>query len=198
VPRGDFNIKVDTKAVSAALKKFPAAYARESGIALEEIADGTIANIRRRQIWAKETVGVLKKGLWRGEPSATRGNREIDMGWSGEGAAFGPGHEWGTFPSSWVVKPVNTRVSMMDSGRRIGQPIKALRFVIGGRVIFRKGPITIHPPKELKPHWAPAIKAFPVEKTMGRALSRAISRVGLSESEASTVGVAKVGVVSRK
>ncbi len=178
--RGTFNIKVDTKPVVDALQnKLPAAYARESGVALEQIADGTIASIRRRRIWPRETKGVLKKGLWRGEPRHRQGGTAIDMGWSGEGAAFGPGHEWGTFPSSWVVKPVNTRVSMMHSGRRIGQPIKALRFVIGGRVIFRRGPITIHPPRELKPHWAPAIEAYPVQAVLGRALDRSIKRAGL-------------------
>ena len=195
---GSFNISVDTKGVRTALQKFPVAYARESGIALEEIADGIIANIKRRKIWPNEKKGVLKEGLWRGEPSKTRSDREIDMGWSGRGAAFGPGHEWGTFPSSWQVKPVNTRVSMIHSGRRIGQPIKALRFVIGGKVIFRRGPLTIHPPRELKPHWAPAVKAYPVDARMSRALSIAINRVGLSESEASKVSVGGVSVVSRQ
>ncbi len=61
-----FSIKADTKAVEDALTKLPAAYARESVRSLEEVADGIIATIRRRKIWAKETVGVLKKGLWRG------------------------------------------------------------------------------------------------------------------------------------
>ncbi len=179
--KGTFNIKADIKPVVDALtNKLPAAYARESGVALEEIADGTIASIRRRRIWPRETKGILKKGLWRSEPQHRQSGTEIDMGWSGEGAAFGPGHE-GTepFPSSWVVKPVNLRTSTKHTSKRMGQPIKALRFVIGGRVVYSKGPITIHPPRELKPHWQPAIDAYPVQAVMGRALDRSVRRAGL-------------------
>ena len=178
--RGTFNIKVDSKSVQDALgNKLPAAYARESGVALEQIADGTIASIRRRQIWPNERRGILKKGLWRSEPRPGQSGTEIDMGWSGQGAAFGPGHEWNSFPSSWVVRPVNLRTSTKQTSKRLGQPIKALRFVVGGRVVYNRGPITIHPPKDLKPHWAPAIEAYPVQAVLGRALDTATKRAGL-------------------
>lgn len=174
-----FNVKVDTKGIEDALaNKLPAAYARESTAALEQVADGIIATIRSRKIWAKETVGVLKKGLWRGSVRPRQSGSEIDMGWSGEGAAFGPGHEWGFRKASWKVAPVNTRTSTKHSSKRIGQPIKALRFVVGGMVVYSKG-VTVRAPRELKPHWAPALKKFPVEKVMGQALDRAVKRAGL-------------------
>ena len=178
--KGSFTIKADTKGVVNALEnKLPLAIARETGVALEQIADGTIASIRRRRIWPNERVGVLKQGLWRGEPRHSGQGLAIDMGWSGRGAAFGPGHEWGTFPSSWVVKPVNVRTSTKHTSKRLGQPIKALRFVVGGRVVYNRGPITIHPPRELKPHWAPAIEAYPVQAVIGRAIDRGTRRAGL-------------------
>jgi len=180
VASGSFNIKADTRDVVDSLSnKLPAAYARESIPALEEIADGTVANIRRRKIWAKERRGILKKGLWRGNPKPRQSGAEIDMGWSGQGAAFGPGHEWNTFPASWTVKPVGIRTSTKNASTRLGQPIKMLRFMVGGRVVYSKGPLTIHPPRELKPHWAPALESYPVQARLGRALDTAIQRAGL-------------------
>jgi hypothetical protein len=77
------------------------------------------------------------------------------------------------------VRPVNLRTSTKHTSKRLGQPIKALRFVVGGRVVYNKGPITIHPPRELKPHFQPALDAFPVAMVMGRALDDAKRRAGL-------------------
>jgi hypothetical protein len=187
-----FNVKVDSKGVSKALKRFPVAYAREMIPALQEIADGIIANIRRRQIWPNETKGILKQGLWKGDVRPSRTSPEIDMGWSGVGAAFGPGHEWGFKKSSWMVKPVGIRQSMMDSGRRIGQPIKALRFVVGGRVCFSRGHMVSKPRSE-KPHFAPAYDAYPVQERLGEAIDLAAKRVGLSEGELSKISVGSIG-----
>jgi hypothetical protein len=177
--RPGFNVKVDTKRVVDALSnKLPAAYARESGPALEEIADGIIASIRRRRIWPNEKRGILKKGLWRDEPQFRRSGAEIDMGWSGPGAAFGPPHEWGFKKSKWKIAPVNLRTSTKHSSERIGKPIKALRFVMGGRVLYSRGH-EVSKPREEKPHFAPAAEAYPVEARMGRALDTAVRRAGL-------------------
>ncbi len=174
-----FFIKADTRAVEDALSnKLPAAYARESERGLEQVADGIIATIRRRRIWAKETVGVLKKGLWRGKVRFRKSGNEIDTGWSGEGAAFGPGHEFGFRKPSWKVAPVNTRASTKHSDKRIGQPIKALRFMVGGMVVYSKGH-TVTAPKDLKPHFGPAADKFPIDVVMSRALDRAVKRAGL-------------------
>jgi hypothetical protein len=179
VARGPFNIKADTRGVVDALSnKLPAAYARESGIALEQIADGTIASIKRRRIWPNEKKGVLKEGLWRSEPRFRKSGNEIDMGWSGQGAAFGPGHEWGFKKSKWKIAPVNLRTSTKQTSERIGQPIKALRFVMGGRVLYSRGH-EVSKPRDEKPHWAPAIEAYPVQARMGEALDHAIKRARL-------------------
>jgi hypothetical protein len=164
VARGPFNIKADTRGVVDALSnKLPAAYARESGIALEQIADGTIASIKR---------------LWRSEPRFSQSGTAIDMGWSGQGAAFGPGHEWGFKKSKWRVAPVNLRTSTKQTSERIGQPIKALRFVMGGRVLYSRGH-EVSKPRDEKPHWAPAIEAYPVQARMGEALDHAVKRARL-------------------
>jgi hypothetical protein len=167
--------------------------------ALEEIGDGIVANIRRRQIWSKGGGETLKKGLWSGPVQPSRTTPEIDMGWSGEGAAFGPGHEWGFKKSSWMVKPKNVRTSTTwasagrsggkyQVGGNIGQPIKALRFVMGGKVFYSKGH-RVRAPRVLKKHWQPAYDAYPVGKRMELALDRAADRVGLSESQKSRVSV---------
>ncbi len=173
-----FRVTVDAKRTKIALRQFAAVYARETGPALEEIADGIIASIRRRQIWPNEKKGVLKEGLWRDEPIVTRSGSSINLGWSGRGAAFGPGHEWGFKKSKWMVKPVNTRASTKSSGKRIGQPIKALRFVMGGRVMYSRGH-EVSAPRQLKPHFKPALEAYPVSRRMGRVLRDATRRVGL-------------------
>ncbi len=174
-----FTIKADGKAVRSALQKFPVAYARESRKSLEEIAHGILANIKRRNIWGGSKDGkTLKKGLWAGDVRSSKGGAEIDTGWSGEGAAFGPGHEHGFTKDRWMVKPKNTRQDMMVSGRRIGQPIKALRFMVNGMVVYSKGHV-VSAPRNLKPHWAPALKKFPVDKVMTAALDRAVKRAGL-------------------
>lgn len=178
MPRGTFNIKADARGVKDALSnKFPAAYVRESGIALEEIADGIIASIRARRIWPKETKGILKKGLWRSEPKYRKSGAEIDMGWSGEGAAFGPGHEFGFKKKKWSIAPVNIRKSTKHTDKRIGLPIKALRFVMGGRVLYSRGHEVSAP--EEKPHFEPAAKAYPIDARMGQALEAATRRAGL-------------------
>lgn len=174
-----FNVKIDAKGVTDALEhRLAAAYARESGPALEEIADGIIAAIRKRRIWNRETRGVLKKGLWRGKPRYRGSGTEIDMGWSGEGAAFGPGHEWGFKKAKWKIRPVGVRTSTQHVSTRLGQPIKSLRFVVGGRVCYARG-VEVSAPRELKPHFAPAANAYPVQARMGRALNSATRRAGL-------------------
>jgi hypothetical protein len=176
---GPFNIKADTRGVTDALSdKLPAAYARESGVALEEIADGIIASIRRRRIWPNERIGTLKRGLWRSEPKYRKSGAEIDMGWSGEGAAFGPSHEFGYKKSRWKVAPVNLRTSTAQTSKRMGQPIRALRFVVGGTVVYSRGH-EVSKPRQEKPHWKPALEAYPVERRMGRALDSAVRRAGL-------------------
>jgi len=174
-----FNVTVNAAGAVDGLNHLAAAYAQESVSSLEQVADGIIANIKRRRIWAKETVGTLKQGLWRGAVRSRQSGAEIDLGWSGKGAAFGPGHEFGFKKKSWVVKPVGTRVSTTHSDKRIGLPIVALRFQVGGKVVYSRGPITIHPPKVLKPHFQPALDAYPVDKVMGDAMDRAVKRSGL-------------------
>jgi len=178
-PRGTFNVKVDTKLVREALaNKVPSEYESRRGVMLRQMMDGVIANIRRRQIWPNETVGILKRGLWAGDPYFTGGGLAIDGGWSGEGAAFGPGHEYGFKKSKWSIKPVNVRTSTKHTSNRIGQPIKMLRFKAGGRVIYARD-VVVSAPSELKPHWAPALKAYPVDAKMGKAIDGAIARAGL-------------------
>ena len=72
-----FNVKIDSKGVQKRLRKFAAAYAKEMRRSLDETANGIIATIRARHIWPNEKVGVLKQGLWAGEPVSTRGNTSI-------------------------------------------------------------------------------------------------------------------------
>jgi hypothetical protein len=165
-----FTIKADTKGVEKALDNtLPAAFARESIPALEEIADGVLARIKRTYIFDGGHGKVLKEGLWRGNVRSRRSGAEIDLGWSGQGASFGPGHEWGFSKARWMVKPVGTKG---------GKPIKALRFVANGRVMYSKGHM-VRAPRKLKPHFQPAVDAYPVEARLGKAMDRAVQRAGL-------------------
>lgn len=174
-----FTVKADTQPVTdAIMDRLPIAFARERVVALEQIADGIIASIRSRKIFDKETVGTLKKGLWRGEVKSTKSDASVDMGWSGVGAAFGPGHEFGFKKASWPIKPVGVRVSTKETSKRLGQPIVALRFVSGGLVCYSRGH-SVSAPRALKPHYKPALDAYPVEQRMGEALDRAVKRAGL-------------------
>jgi hypothetical protein len=173
-----FNVKMNAKDAEQSLDRFPAAYAREMVPALQEIGDGIIASIRRRQIWPKETKGILKQGLWKGDVRSRQSGSEIDLGWSGVGAAFGPGHEWGFKKSSWMVRPVGIRKSTEHTDKRIGEPIKALRFVgPGGMVCYSRGH-KVSAPRELKPHFKPALDSYPVQERMGIAVDRAMDRAG--------------------
>jgi len=178
-----FNIKANTREVVNALEhRVAAAFARERVRALEEIADGIIATIRRRKIWPNEKKGILKQGLWRGEVRSTQSDAEIDLGWSGQGAAFGPGHEFGFKKKKWKIAPVGIRKSPggRDAGGRFtkGKAIGVLRWVQGGRVMYSRGH-EVSAPRQLKPHFAPAAKKFPVDQRMGRALDDAVERAGL-------------------
>jgi len=185
-----FRITADTRKVRTALeRKFPDAYARESAVALEEIADDVIATIKRRRIWTGGKGGeTLKEGLWRGDVESRRSGAKIDTGWSGKGAAFGPSHEFGYKKNRWPVKPTNVRTSTKQTSKRIGKPIKALRFVVGGRVVYSRGHMVSKPRSE-KPHFMPAYRKVDTAGIMGDALDRAIKRAGLSESEASRARV---------
>jgi hypothetical protein len=163
-----FNVRADTKDVVDALdRRFPAALVQEQSRSLEEIADGILANIKRQRIFPKETKGTLKKGLWRDNPKPFKSGPKINLGWSGEGAAFGPGFEFGFRKPSWFVKPVGTRE---------GKPINALRFVVGGTVVFSRGHTVRAPDK--RPHFQPALEAYPVAARMGEAIDRAWDKVG--------------------
>ena len=75
-----FTIKTESKGVRTALQKFPVAYARESRKSLEEIGDGIVAIIKRREIWSGER-GKLQEGLWSGPVRSRQGGAEIDTGW---------------------------------------------------------------------------------------------------------------------
>lgn len=167
-----FDIKADTRNVEDALnRRLMAAFARERVRSLEQTADGIIASIRRRRIWPNETRGILKQGLWRGEVQSTKDDAHVDMGWSGKGAAFGPGHEFGFKKARWRVAPVNVSA-------KTGQPVKALRFVHNGIVCYSRGHM-VGAPRVLKPHFKPAAEAYPTQRRMGEALDRAVQRAGL-------------------
>ena len=111
----------------------------------------------------------------------------IDTGWSGEGAAFGPSHEFGYKKSSWPVKPVGIRITAKKRDKK-GRFLKGggtkvigvLRFRVGGKIVYSRGHTVSKPaPQHIKPHFVPAYEAYPVEARMGKALDRAVERAGL-------------------
>jgi hypothetical protein len=174
-----FNIQIDAGQVADALdRKFLAAFARERVVALEKIADGILNNIKREKIFPNEKKGTLKKGLWRGKVKSTKTNASVDLGWSGVGAAFGPGHEFGFKKTKWKVAPVGIRTSTTQTTKRIGKPILALRFVAGGEVAYSRGH-EVSAPSKLYPHFVPAAKKYAADKEFSAAVDRAARRAGL-------------------
>jgi len=169
-----FFLKLKSQKAKEALERdFAAAVARENVFALEKIGDGIIADIRTKDHFH----GTLEKGLWK-KVKARKSSARLDMGWSGVGAAFGPGHEFGFKKKKWFVKPVNVRTSTEQTDKRLGKPILALRFVVGGQVVYSRGH-EVSAPKKLHPHFKPAADRYPIQETIDLAIVKAKQRVGL-------------------
>ena len=143
-----FDVRMDAKPVVRFLAptgstSFQAALIRNYRDILPEIADKLISTIRAGNWFANES-GNLKKKMYKSGVRATRQGASIDVGWSGDAAIYGPVLETGPKKKSWVIKPK-------------AQGVKALRFSVGGKVMFAKKVTINWQPKSLRPHVSKAM-----------------------------------------
>lgn len=170
--RGGFNVDIsvaDTRAFRQSLtRETSAAMLRNLKIVLPEIADGLIAEVRRGDWFSHET-GNLKKKLYRSKPRITQSGGSIDVGWAGDAAVYGPVLEFGPTKRRWEIKPKGTtRVRVKGRGLvartvRAGKnekAIRALRFKMGGKVVYFRKVVRNWTPKSLRPHFGKALENY--------------------------------------
>jgi hypothetical protein len=165
----DFDVRVDGKPVIRAFGEgtgsFQAALMRNYRDILPEIADKLIATVRAGN-WFTNESGNLKKKLYRSAPRITKSTAEIDVGWAGDSAVYGPVLETGPNKKTWTISP---------------KTAKNLRWVTGGKVHYAKQVTINWTPASLRPHIAPAMDKIErwVDEKMDRATVDARRESGL-------------------
>jgi hypothetical protein len=129
------------------------------GVALEKAADEVIAWIGNHQasIFTNPT-GNLRNNLFREEFKAFSTRVRVRAGWM-QGGWYGRVLEYG--PRNKGPKPILPGKSLSTGGRfgtdkGVGMPTRALRWVSGGAVIYRRRSTYLWKPSMKRPHWRKA------------------------------------------
>lgn len=109
------------------------------GRTLEVHAEETIDAVRRGD-WFDNPTPELTTKLWVGRAKRVGGEIRVEAGW---GSRHGPVLEWGPSVKSWVIE---------------ARFAKALRFRVGGQIVFRQRVVRNWTPDQLRPHFGPSIR----------------------------------------
>ena len=146
---GAFKIKCDVGELTRAMDAGSNAAKKCLNEVLEAAMDEIILGIRNNEKrWFDHPTGTLTKELWRG--TATAG--AIEGGWSGASAVYGPSLEWG--PTDKGPKKVYPKGTNVETGK----PLKALRWMKGESVVYRKWSTYQWKDSQKRPHWKKALK----------------------------------------
>jgi hypothetical protein len=154
------DVTINDRAVRAALMRGAAAVSAALDIAIDKGLNGVIEEIKANDDRLfRHPSGVLTSGLHIIEHS---NGGKASAGWTGPSAVYGPVLESGPrdrgpkpiLPKGTLVKGFSKTGASGRAKRNAGEPIKALRFKVGGEVIYRRKSTYRWDPSMARPHWS--------------------------------------------